>query len=38
MKQILTLEAFEIFNHSNIFDKVVFCLGKKQGTVYVDKR
>ena len=30
-KQILTLNAFEAFNYSSIFDKMVFCLGEKQG-------
>ena len=33
MKQILTPEAFEAFNHNSIFDKLVFCLGEKQGTL-----
>ena len=37
MKQILTLEAFEAFNHSNIFDKAVFCLGEKQGMLINDE-
>ena len=27
MKQILTLEGFQAFNHSSIFDKTVLCLG-----------
>ena len=36
MKQILTLEAFEAFNHSNIFDKAVFGLVKKQGLLIND--
>ena len=33
MKQILSLEAFEAFNYCSIFDKAVFCLGEKKGTV-----
>ena len=37
MKQILTLEAFKAFNHSSIFDKSVFCLGEKQGTLINDE-
>ena len=31
MKQILSPEAFEAFNYSNIFDKAVLCSGEKQG-------
>ena len=38
MKQILTLEAFKAFNHSNISNKAVFCLGKKQGMKVNDER
>ena len=38
MKQILTLEAFETFNHSSIFDKAVFCLGEKQGMLINNER
>ena len=30
MKQILTQEALEAFDHSSIFDKAVFCLGKNK--------
>ena len=37
MKQILTLEAFEAFNHSSIFDKAVFCLHDKQGMLIKDE-
>ena len=37
MKQILTLEAFEAFNYSSIFDKAVFCLGEKQGMLINDE-
>ena len=37
MKQVLTLEAFEAFNYSSIFDKAVFCLGEKQGTLINDE-
>ena len=37
MKQILTLEAFETFNHSSIFDKAVFCLSEKQGMLINDE-
>ena len=37
MKQILTPEAFEAFNHSSIFDKTVFCLGEKQGMLINDE-
>ena len=31
MKQILIPEAFEVFNHSSIFNKPVFCLREIQG-------
>ena len=37
MKQILNPETFEAFNHSSIFDKSVFCLGEKQGTLINDE-
>ena len=37
MKHILTLEAFEAFNHSSIFDKAVFCLDEKQGMLINDE-
>ena len=37
MKQILTLEALEAFNHSSIFDKVVFFLGDQQGMLVKDE-
>ena len=37
MRQILTLEAFEAFIHSSIFDKAVFCLGEKQGMLVNDE-
>ena len=30
MKQILTLEGFQVFNYNSIFDKAVLCLGEKQ--------
>ena len=29
------MDAFEAFMHHGVFDKMVFCLGKKQGMVYV---
>ena len=39
LKQVLTLwEAFEVFNHSSIFDKAVFCLGEKKGLLVNDER
>ena len=37
MKQILTLKAFETFNHSSIFDKAVLYLGEKQGVLVNDE-
>ena len=37
MKQILTWETFEAFNHSSIFDKAVFCLDEKQGMLINDE-
>ena len=37
MKQILTLEAFEAVNYSNIFDKTVFCFSEKQGMLINDE-
>ena len=37
IKQVLTPEAFEAFNHRSIFDKAVFCLGEKQGTLVNDE-
>ena len=37
VKQILTLETFEGFNYSNIFNKVVFCLGEKEGMLINDE-
>ena len=37
LKQILTPETFEVFIHSNIFEKAVFCLGEKQGTLVNDE-
>ena len=38
MKQILTtLEAFQAFNDSSIFDKSVFCLGEKQEMLMNDE-
>ena len=38
MKQILSLQAFEAFNHSSMFDKAVFCLAEKQGMMINDER
>ena len=37
MKQVLAPEAFEAFIHGSIFDKSVFCLGKKQGMLVNDE-
>ena len=31
LKQVILLNAFEAFLHSSIFDKIIFCLGEKQG-------
>ena len=31
LKQFVTLDVLEACHHSNIFDKTVHCLGKKQG-------
>ena len=36
-KQILTLEALKVFDHSSIVDKAVFCLGEKQGMLVNDE-
>ena len=37
LKQVLLSDAFEAFLCSGIFDKAVFCLGEKQGTLVNDK-
>ena len=37
MKQTLTSEAFEAFNHGSIFYKAVFCLGEEQGMLINDE-
>ena len=32
-KQVLTLDVIETFHHGNIFERAVFCLSDKQGTI-----
>ena len=32
-----SMEAFEAFNYSSVFDKAVFCLGEKQGLLINDE-
>ena len=36
LKQVLLLVAFEDFMHHSILDKMVFCLGEKQGMIAYD--
>ena len=37
LKQVLTPKAFQVFHHSGVFDKLVFCLGEKQGMYLVNE-
>ena len=37
LRQVLTLDALEAFNHGSILDKAVFCLGKKRGMLVNDE-
>ena len=37
MKKIHTLEAFEAFNYSSVFDNIMLCLGEKQGMMINDE-
>ena len=36
LKQVLLPDVFQAFIHHRVFDKIVFCLGEKQGMIVND--